>query len=80
MIRQASCLGGVRPEKLIKKGRPDGPEEVRLADITQRSGEPITWGKRPVEIESFWGDIGSIQRENTAFCAKRREDIYGNGT
>jgi hypothetical protein len=37
-------------------------------------------GKRPAEIESFLGNISSIQREETAFYAKRREASYGNGT
>jgi hypothetical protein len=37
-------------------------------------------GKRPAGIESFMGNIGSIQREDTVFYAKRRETGYGNGT
>jgi hypothetical protein len=37
-------------------------------------------GKRPAEIESLVGNIGSIQREDTVFYAKRREASYGNGT
>jgi hypothetical protein len=37
-------------------------------------------GKRPAEVESFLGNITSIQREDTAFYAKRGEASYGNGT
>ena len=29
-------------------------------------------GERLAEVESFVGNMGSIQREGTAFCAKRR--------
>jgi hypothetical protein len=54
----------VRSNKPRKRGRPDGRTEVRLADITLRSGEPTTWGKRPAEVEPFGGNMGSIQRED----------------
>src|SRR6266446_2299622 len=37
-------------------------------------------GKRPAEVESFVGNMGSIQREETAFYAKRRTASHGNGT
>jgi hypothetical protein len=37
-------------------------------------------GKRPAGIESFLGNIGSIQREDTVFYAKGRETSYENGT
>jgi len=37
-------------------------------------------GKRPAKIESFLGNISSIQREETAFYAKKREASYGNRT
>jgi len=37
-------------------------------------------GKRPAGIELFVGNMGSIQREDTAFYAKRRSASHGNGT
>jgi hypothetical protein len=37
-------------------------------------------GKRPAEVESFVGNMGSIQREDTGFYAKRRTASHGNGT
>jgi len=37
-------------------------------------------GKRPAEVESFVGNTSSIQREDTAFYAKRRSTSRGNGT
>src|SRR5215467_14281053 len=37
-------------------------------------------GKRPAEVESFVGHMGSIQWEDTAFYAKRRIASHGNGT
>ena len=37
-------------------------------------------GKRPAEVESFVGHMGSIQWEGTAFYAKRRNASHGNGT
>jgi len=37
-------------------------------------------GKRPAEIELFVGNVGSIQREDTAFYAKRRSASHGNRT
>src|ERR1700747_1947119 len=37
-------------------------------------------GKRPAEVESFVGSMGSIQREDTAFYAKRRIAAHGNRT
>jgi hypothetical protein len=37
-------------------------------------------GKRPAEVESFMGNMGSIQWEDTVFYAKRRETSHGNGT
>ncbi len=37
-------------------------------------------GKRPANIESFLGNISSIQREEMAFYAKIREASYGNRT
>jgi hypothetical protein len=37
-------------------------------------------GKRPAEVESFVGHMGSTQWEDTAFYAKRRTASHGNGT
>lgn len=37
-------------------------------------------GKRPTVIESFMGNMSSIQREVTDFYAKRRESSHDNGT
>ena len=37
-------------------------------------------GKRPAEVESFVGNMGSIQWEDTAFYAKRRIASHGNET
>jgi hypothetical protein len=37
-------------------------------------------GKRPAEVESFVGNMGSIQWEDTVFYAKRRIASHGNGT
>jgi hypothetical protein len=37
-------------------------------------------GKRPAEVESFVGNMGSMQRQDTAFYAKRRTASHGNGT
>ena len=37
-------------------------------------------GKRPAEVESFVGNMGSMQWEDTAFYAKRRTTDHGNGT
>ncbi len=37
-------------------------------------------GKRPAEIEPFVGNMGSIQREDTAFYAKRRSASHDNWT
>jgi hypothetical protein len=37
-------------------------------------------GKRPAEVESFVGNMGSMQWEDTAFYAKRRTADHGNGT
>ena len=37
-------------------------------------------GKRPAEVESFVGSMGSIQWEDTAFYAKRRIAGHGNRT
>lgn len=38
---QAELVG---PDKLTMRGWPDDHSEVRLADSTLRSGEPVTWG------------------------------------
>src|SRR5215470_6150904 len=37
-------------------------------------------GKRPAEVDLFVGDMGSIQREDSAFYAKRRIASHGNRT
>jgi len=37
-------------------------------------------GKRPAEVELFVGDVGSIQRKDSAFYAKRRIANHGNRT
>jgi hypothetical protein len=37
-------------------------------------------GKRPAGIELFVGNMGCIQREDTAFYAKRRSASHGNRT
>ena len=37
-------------------------------------------GKRLAEVESFMGNMSSIQGEDTVFYAKRRETSHGNGT
>ena len=37
-------------------------------------------GKRPAEVESFVGNMGSMQGEDTGFYAKRRTTSHGNGT
>jgi hypothetical protein len=37
-------------------------------------------GKRPAEVDLFVGDMGSIQREDSAFYAKRRIANHGNRT
>ena len=37
-------------------------------------------GKRPAEVELFVGNMGSIQREDAAFYAKRRIANHGNRT
>jgi hypothetical protein len=37
-------------------------------------------GKRPAEVESFEGDMGSMQREDTALYAKRGNASHDNGT
>jgi hypothetical protein len=37
-------------------------------------------GKRPAEVELFVGNMGSIQREDSAFYAKRRSANHGNRT
>jgi len=39
----------------------------------------ICSGKRPAGIELFEGNIGSIQREDMAFYAKRRSAGHGKG-
>jgi hypothetical protein len=44
---------------------------VRLFDSTRRSGETATW-KRPAKGESFDGNMGSIQLEDSAFYAKEK--------
>jgi RNA-directed DNA polymerase len=36
-------------------------------------------GKRPAEVESFVGNMGSMQWEDMAFYAKRRIASHGNG-
>ena len=52
----------VGPNKSIRRGRSDDMVEVRLADITLRSGDRLH-GKRPAEDELFVGNMGSIQWE-----------------
>ena len=37
-------------------------------------------GKRPAESELFVGNMGSIQREDTAFYSKRRSASHENET
>lgn len=37
-------------------------------------------GKRSAEVEWFEGNMGSIQREDTAFYVKRRIASHGNRT
>jgi len=37
-------------------------------------------GKRSAEVEQFEGDMGSIQREDSGFYAKRRIANHDNGT
>ena len=37
-------------------------------------------GKRSAVVELFLGDMGSIQREITAFYSKRRTADHGNET
>ena len=37
-------------------------------------------GKRPAEVEWFVGNMGSIQREDSAFYAKRRIASHANRT
>ena len=37
-------------------------------------------GKRPAEVERLEGNMGSIQREDAAFYAKRRIANHGNRT
>ena len=37
-------------------------------------------GKRPAVVDLFEGNMGSIQREDTALYAKRGLASHGNGT
>jgi hypothetical protein len=54
--------------------------EVRLADSTARSGEPITWGSGQQKLNRSRGNMSSIQWEDTVFYAKRRITSHGDGT
>ena len=66
---QAELVGSDKP---TRRGRSDGPAEVRLADSTLRSGEPITWGSGQQELNRSWATWApyngrlrpSIQRED----------------
>ena len=44
--------------------------EVRLTDSTLRQGRPVTWGSGQQRIDSFQGNISSIQREDTNLKTK----------
>ena len=44
--------------------------EVRLTDSTLRQGRPVTWGSGQQRIDSFQGNISSIQREVTNLNTK----------
>jgi hypothetical protein len=44
--------------------------EVRLTDSTPRQGRPVTWGSGQQEMNSFQGNISSIQREVTSLNSK----------
>src|SRR6201982_372905 len=52
-IRQVQALL-VRSAKLARRGKPDDLAEVRLADITPRSGEPTTWGSGQRKSNRSW--------------------------
>jgi len=49
-----SPANGVGSNKPITRGRPEDLAEVRLADSTPRSGEPITWGSGQRELDRSW--------------------------
>ena len=71
----------VGPDKPPRRGRSNDRAEVRPADSTRRTGEPSR-GKRSAAGDSFWGDMGSMQRERQP--SMQREDQtdhgYGSGT
>ena len=52
-LRQAQAeLVGL--DKPTTRGQPEGLAEVRLADSTSRSGEPITWGSGQQKWTCSW--------------------------
>ena len=78
-IRQAQAeLVGL--DKLTMRGQPEGLTEVRLADKYSEVGRADHMGKRPAEEESFMGNMGSIQWEDSALYTKRGTASHGNET
>jgi hypothetical protein len=46
--------GACKVGQATTRGRPFGLVEVRLADSTPRSGEPITWGSGQQKLNRSW--------------------------
>ncbi len=72
--------------KLVKQHGEDAPIHAAMrADAMLEAGDLdgyAVWKRilRAVERDSFEGNMSSIQREDTAFYAKRRSASHGNGT
>ena len=75
MLRSTRPLGFSREADRIRqadKSKNDliTEREVRLTDSTLRQGRPVTWGSGQQEMNSFQGNISSIQREVTSLNSK----------
>ena len=65
---------GASPDKPPRQGR-TGRKSDRLIVLGGRESR----GKRPAAGDSFWGDMGSIQREKQPSMQREDEADHGNG-
>ena len=75
----------VGPDKPVRRGRSDDLAEVRLADSTQRSGEPATWGSGQRKLNCSWAtptktklvEFGRFAQQHASKHGRKRpETIY----
>ena len=74
---QAELVGS---DELAMRGRPDDLAEVRLADSTLRSGEPITWGSGQQKLKRSWETWAPYNGRLRSFIQREEKTNHGNGT